>query len=320
MEKRRLGKTNLQVGVLGFGGSEIGLEKVDFSVVDRLLNTALDNDLNVIDTAECYGISEELIGKAVSHRRSDYFLFTKCGHASGLPFEDFDKTLIEVSVDRSLKRLNTEYIDVVHLHGASKEIIDNGELLEELTKLKNKGKVRFVGYSGDGYDALHAVKSNYFDTLQTSLNIADQEAIELIMPAVKKLDIGVIAKRPIANAAWKDGNRIRSKYERQMSIAKRTNNQNILSMGKPTKLTYLERLEKLNYDFLNQENDKQIAEYALRFTLTVPDVHIAIIGTKKPERWMENLGYLNGPLPEVVYNKIRAQWIEKSEVNWSGMN
>jgi len=81
MEMRRLGKTDMNVSVLGFGGSEIGYERASLSSVCKLLSRARDAGLNVIDTAECYVTSEELIGNAISGRRADYYLFTKCGHA-----------------------------------------------------------------------------------------------------------------------------------------------------------------------------------------------------------------------------------------------
>ena len=81
METRQFGKTDMQVSVLGFGSSEI--RGMAVSDVDTLLNSALNAGVNVIDTGECYEDSEDLIGRAVASRRSDYFLFTKCGHAGG---------------------------------------------------------------------------------------------------------------------------------------------------------------------------------------------------------------------------------------------
>src|SRR5260370_18520717 len=82
MEKRTLGKTGMNVTVLGYGGAEIGYRTVPVETVDQLINGALDAGLNVIDTAECYIASEEMIGKTAAHRRNEYFLFTNCGHDS----------------------------------------------------------------------------------------------------------------------------------------------------------------------------------------------------------------------------------------------
>ncbi len=80
MEQRQFGKTDMRVSVLGFGGAEIGFEKASPQTVAELLHSALDAGLNLIDTAECYMQSEELIGQAVAGRRKDFYLFTKCGH------------------------------------------------------------------------------------------------------------------------------------------------------------------------------------------------------------------------------------------------
>lgn len=182
MEKRLYGKTGMQVSVLGFGGAEIGFSSASTEDVDKLLGSALDAGLNVIDTAECYNVSEELIGKTVSHRRDDYYLFTKCGHASGFDLPDWDPKMLELSIDRSLKRLNTDYIDVIHLHSCSEELLRRGEVIEVLQRAKEQGKTRFIGYSGDHKAAQYAVQSGLFDSLETSINIADQEAIELTIP------------------------------------------------------------------------------------------------------------------------------------------
>ncbi len=92
MERRRLGKTDIMASVLGFGGAEIGYQRVSGRTVARLLGEALDAGLNVIDTAECYDDSEALVGRAISSRRREVYLFTKCGHARGWGRADWRPT------------------------------------------------------------------------------------------------------------------------------------------------------------------------------------------------------------------------------------
>ncbi|MFL6529058.1 MAG: aldo/keto reductase, partial [Chthoniobacterales bacterium] len=108
MEKRQLGKTDMQVSVLGFGGAEIGYEGATTETVQTLLNSALDAGLNVIDTAECYETSEELIGQTVSHRRNEFYLFTKVGHPRGVGSEDWSAASVLESIERSLRRMKTD--------------------------------------------------------------------------------------------------------------------------------------------------------------------------------------------------------------------
>src|SRR5207249_5800242 len=112
---------------LGFGGAEIGFESAELATVERMLNAALDSGLNVIDTAECYSNSEELIGRAVSHRRNDFYLFTKCGHSSGIDLPDWDPRLLEQSIDRSLQRLRTDRVDRIQLHSCFEETLRQGD-------------------------------------------------------------------------------------------------------------------------------------------------------------------------------------------------
>ena len=145
METRRYGNTDMMVSVLGFGGAEIGFRGATVNEVERLLGSALDAGLNVIDTAECYRTSEELIGQAVSHRRSDYYLFTKCGHAAGLPGRDWQPDVLEASIDRSLKRLKTDYVDLIHLHSCDLDVLKRGDVIEVLQRAKEKGKTRYIG-------------------------------------------------------------------------------------------------------------------------------------------------------------------------------
>ena len=183
MEKRRLGKTDMEVSVLGFGGSEIGYERAPQERVTELLNSALDAGLNVIDTAECYHGSEDLIGSAIGTRRDEFYLFTKCGHPHGMESAaNWSEDSILQSIQRSLERLQTDRVDIVQLHSCSEKELRKGEAINALKVARERGYTRYIGYSGDSRAAHYAVECGAFDTLQTSLSIADQEAIDLSIP------------------------------------------------------------------------------------------------------------------------------------------
>src|SRR3954470_10448834 len=143
MERRQLGKTDMQVSVLGFGGAEIGFEGATEETVARLLKGALDAGLNVIDTGECYAGSEELIGKTVADRRADYFLFTKCGHPRGVGSEDWSPASLLESIQRSLERLQTEELDLIQLHSCSETVLRKGEAITALQTARDKGYARY---------------------------------------------------------------------------------------------------------------------------------------------------------------------------------
>jgi aryl-alcohol dehydrogenase-like predicted oxidoreductase len=297
MEKRTLGKTGMDVTVLGFGGAEIGFRDVPSETVDRLINGALDAGLNVIDTAECYPGGEEKVGQAVSHRRSEYFLFTKCGHdgVSMAKGDHWNPKMMADSVDRSLKRLQTDYVDLLQLHSCTEEQLRQGDVIEVVRCARDYGKTRFIGYSGDGRAALHAVESGIFDTLQISVSIADQEGIDLVLPSAKARGIGVIAKRPIANAIWKESSKPDPYYQ-----------------------AYWDRFQKLDYDFLKADLPQAVST-ALRFTLSAEGVHTAIVGTTNPDRWRQNAELLKaGPLDAGEFQSIRSRWKAVAPPEWVG--
>jgi aryl-alcohol dehydrogenase-like predicted oxidoreductase len=297
MERRQLGKTDMQVSVLGFGGAEIGFEGVTEETVERLLKSALDAGLNVIDTGECYEGSEELIGKTVSDRRADYYLFTKCGHPRGIGSEDWSPVSLLESIERSLGRLRTERLDLIQLHSCSEAVLRKGDAIAALQAAREKGYARYIGYSGDSVAARYAVKCGAFDTLQTSINIADQEAIDLTLPLAREKQMGVIAKRPIANAAWKENHKPIDSYHH----------------------SYWDRLKKLSYEFIRHLPLEESIAHALRFTLAVPGVHTAIVGTTKPERWQENARLVEaGLLSDAEYTTIRERWEEIAPATWIG--
>lgn len=296
METRQLGKTDMRVSVLGFGGAEIGYEKAAAKTVADLLNSALDAGLNIIDTAECYMQSEELIGQTVAGRRKDFYLFSKCGHPDNPSVEDWRPASLLASLERSLKRLRTDRLDLVQLHSCSEAELRKGDVIGALEDARKKGYTRYIGYSGDGAAARYAIECGRFDTLQTSVSIADQEALELTLPLAQQRQMGVIAKRPIANAAWRYTQKPDHSYYQP----------------------YWERLRKLDYDFLRGDA-KEAVSIALRFTLSAPGVHTAIVGTKNPQRWRENAALLEaGPLPRERIDQIRGRWRAVADPMWVG--
>jgi aryl-alcohol dehydrogenase-like predicted oxidoreductase len=233
----------------------------------------------------------------VSARRKDYYLFTKCGHFSGWSRADWTPPSLFKSIERSLKRLKTEYVDLVQLHSCSEQELRKGNVIDALNQARDRGYTRYIGYSGDGKAALYAVECGAFDTLQTSVSIADQEALDLTLPHAIKKSLGVIAKRPIANFAWANGSR---------------------PPGDGYGYSYWERLRRLRYDFL-ESDIKQSVGTALRFTLTVPGIHTAIVGTSKPSRFAENASALEaGPLPQELFEGIRARWHQVAKRDWVG--
>lgn len=295
MEKRKFGNTDMSVTVLGYGGAEIGYQQAAQDTVTTLLSAALDAGLNVIDTAECYKDSESLIGNAVSHRRKDYYLFTKTGHHVDAPYPDWDPRLIAHQADRSLQRLKTDHVDLIHLHSCDLSTLQKGDVIAALQKVRDAGKTRYIGYSGDGQAALWAIRSGVFDSLQTSVNVADQESIDLLLPEARRRNMGLIAKRPIANAVWQSPTPPDDYY-------------------KP----YWLRFRELQYDFQSQPMSQGVA-VALRFTLSQPGVHTAIVGTKNPARWKQNAALLDaGPLPQPQIDALRARWKAVAQPDWVG--
>jgi aryl-alcohol dehydrogenase-like predicted oxidoreductase len=181
------------------------------------------------------------------------------------------------------------------LHSCSEAHLRQGDVIDVVRRAREAGKTRFIGYSGDGPAALYAIESGVFDTLQISVSIADQEAIDLVLPKAREKGIGVIAKRPIANAIWQAASKPDPYYQ-----------------------TYWERLRKLDYDFLHADL-QQSAAIALRFTLSMDGVHTAIVGTTRPDRWRDNAALLEaGPLDAAQIAAIRSRWNAVAQPDWIG--
>ena len=292
METRTLGQTDLNVTRLGFGGARIGYETMSADQSDRLLNGLLDMGVNFVDTAACYHDSEEQIGKVIGARREEYVLASKCGHVTGgATGKEWSAEVIAHSVDRSLERLRTDRLDLLQLHSCSAEVLAEGEAVEAVRRAKEAGKVRYVGYSGDGEAAMKAIGMGVFSTLQTSYNVVDQDARLRVLPAARAAGMGVIAKRPLANAAFKTE---ASRYsyadvywERSKSMA--------VPEGAPA----------------------DGVELALRFCLSHESIDTAIAGTSRVENAEKNMEIIaRGDLPEEVVASLCEQF-DRAGGDWT---
>jgi aryl-alcohol dehydrogenase-like predicted oxidoreductase len=261
---RTLGRTGLAVSPLGFGAASIGLLDTDQKSVSLILNQLLDSGVNLIDTAGSYAGSEEAIGKAVSHRRDEYILVSKCGQSLlDLQGREWSGPLIRATVDRTLKRLRTDRIDVMLLHSCGLETLRKGEAIAALIKAREAGKILFAGYSGDNEAAVFAAQHSELAVVEASVSIVDQSNIDTLLPTTRENGTGVIAKRPIGNAAWRPLGDLPIFYQ---------------EYARP----YHERFEAMELHLEDLGIDPRStdwAEVALRFTLSQPGIDCAIVGT-----------------------------------------
>jgi aryl-alcohol dehydrogenase-like predicted oxidoreductase len=295
METRAFGKTGLQVSRLGVGLSEIGfrLTFADEAQAAGVLNTALDAGVNFLDTAACYSISEELIGRTIAHRRREYVLATKCGHVTGgYDGEEWTAQTIKDSIDRSLKRLRTDHLDLVQLHSCGVDVLEKGEVIQALQDAQQAGKTRFIGYSGDNEAAAWAIESGIFDTLQTSFNLVDQRARTRLFAPAKARGLGIIAKRPIANGAWGAANSP-SKYADQ----------------------YFERAQVMAGLGPLPGTVEHPVLLALGFTFAHDQIDTIIVGTRDPHHMKANIEWVNTSLPidEAVVQELRRRFGEAGQ-------
>src|SRR3954466_4242919 len=199
MTKIPFGRTGLQVSRLGFGAAPIGYLNTEREKVRKILNLLLDRGVNVIDTAASYEGSEEMIAEAIGHRRRDFVLISKCG--TSLPDIDapaWSAEMVRKTVDRSLRRLRTDRLDVMLLHSCDLQTLQKGEAIGALVEAQKAGKVRWPGYSGDNEAAAWAAARSEIAVIETSVSIADQVNIDIVLAVTRKNNVGVLAKRPIA--------------------------------------------------------------------------------------------------------------------------
>lgn len=289
--KRVLGRTGLKVNPLGYGSMGIrgprtwGVRVVDDARAEAILHQVLDSGINLIDTAPDYGVSEERIGRFLGHRRGEFILATKCG-CTPIQHEDhleirhqWSRDTVRENVEHSLKRLQTDYIDILQFHGGDIESLQSNGLIDELLDLKAQGVIRHIGMSNKNPDLKALLQWDVFDVFQVPYScLAPDHEPEIEQAAARNAGVimrGAIAQggpdaeiqRPGLNAVWE-----------------RAGLDDILLPGMSR------------------------AELILRHTLSHSACHVAIIGTCNADHLAENVAAAaKGPLPTDLLEQIRTR-------------
>jgi aryl-alcohol dehydrogenase-like predicted oxidoreductase len=281
LARRPFGRTGLSVSPLGLGAGEIGNAALDERELEALLRGAVELGVTLIDTARSYGLSEQRIGRFLAPVRDRVVLSTKVGYGiEGVA--DWTGECVRRGIDRALGLLATDRIDIVHLHSCPVDVLARGEVIGALHDARRAGKLRCAAYSGDNEALAWAADSGQFDSLQLSWSVCDQRNLPVIERAARD-GLGVIAKRPLANAPWRFAER---------------------PVGHEAE-PYWERWRALAIEAGELAAD----ELAARFAAHYPGVGSAIVGTTKLARLRHNAELVaRGALPEAVIAALRGRF------------
>lgn len=281
MPRRSYGASGLQVPMLGLGAGGLGDPGLSEAEVDRLLGLALDLGVNLIDTAPSYGASEARIGRHLRGRRGQAILSTKVGYGiPGVP--DWTAEAVTAGVLRALGTFGVQQLDIVHLHSCPAEILERGEVTEALVRAVRAGQVRAAAYSGDGHALYLAQGCGAFAGVQATLSICDQHNAPTLALA-ERAGLGVIIKRPLANAPWR--------YEACPSRA--------------DEAEYWRRWRQMDLAL----HDESPASVALRFAAFQPFVSTILVGTTREAHLRSALQALGrGPLPGELATHVAQRW------------
>jgi len=291
METRILGRTNLKVTRLGFGAMELRGPRIwngrpiTDEQAERILNAALDAGINFIDTSNDYGRSEELIGRFISRRRSEFLIATKCGCLvanAGNHDETrhvWTRENLLRGIDESLSRLKTDYVDVLQLHNPQVADAQAGDLVSVLREIQAAGKTRWIGCSSTLPHLPQYVAWGAFDTFQIPYS-ALERAHEVQISRAAQAGAGTIIRGGVARGEPSAGQGQADRWK---------------------------KLEQAGLDELRAEGETR-TQFLLRFTLTHPDLHTTIVGTLDPAHLQENLAAAQrGPLSAQVYAEAKRR-------------
>jgi aryl-alcohol dehydrogenase-like predicted oxidoreductase len=291
LPKRQLGRTGLQVTMLGYGAMELrGVPRgrdVTEAQAETILHAALDAGINYLDTSIDYGLSEERIGRYIAHRRSEYYLASKCGCLVGATPAPrgqrnphvFTRDNIVAGVEQSLARMKTDYIDVLQFHSSpSRQTLEEHDALETVLALKRAGKVRFIGTSSTLPHLADHIAMGVFDVFQIPYS-AVERGHEAVISAAAAAGAGIVIRGGAAKGA---------------------------PSGEKQAGTQWERWQQARLDDLLEGMTSM--EFILRFTFSHPDMDTNIVGTISPAHLQDNINaLLQGPLPPNLYVEAKRR-------------
>jgi aryl-alcohol dehydrogenase-like predicted oxidoreductase len=297
--RRRLGRTEADVTILGYGAMELRGVPRGPAIADedagRVLNAVLDGGINLIDTSVDYGRSEELIGRYIGHRREEYFLASKCGCLLSPPPDatppyphDYTPANVRADVEQSLRRMGTDRLDLVQVHmSPSRAQLEADETVPTLQALQAEGKVRFIGMSGILPNLPDHIAMGVFDVFQIPYSGLQREHEDLITAAANA-GAGTLIRGGAARGAPAD--------DKDWSRG-------------PLGLAAGEGQRRWDSaDLADLLDDMTPMEFTLRFTLSHPDLSSTIVGTASLDHLNGNLAVAErGPLPADVYEEARRR-------------
>jgi myo-inositol catabolism protein IolS len=311
MQYRRFGNTDLEVSEIGFGAWAIGgpaalgehitgWGDVDDETSMQTLAACLDLGVNFIDTADAYGNghSEELVGQAFAGKRDQVIICTKGGNRvmpSGQWSKDFSAGWIKQACEASLRRLQTDYVDVYLYHTPRGHLEFVPEEFEVLEQLKAEGKTRYYGISIDtAADGLQVLDCGCAEAIQVVYNILDREAEKEFLPRAAKQGVGIIDRVPLASGF------LTGKYGPD-TVFEKNDHRSQFSREKIERSG--RQAEKLGE--LIAADSRTMAQLALQFCLANSVVSVVIPGAKTPDQLRQNVQASElGPLTEEELSRI----------------
>jgi aryl-alcohol dehydrogenase-like predicted oxidoreductase len=299
--KRPLGSTGANVTILSYGAMELrgrprGPEITDADA-GRLLNAVLDSGINLIDTSPDYGRSEELMGTYIGHRRDEFFLASKCGCPIEAPADapppyphDYRPENVRADVEQSLRRLRTDYLDLVQVHmSPSKATLEENHTVETLRELQAEGKARFIGMSGILPNLPDHIAMGVFDVFQIPYSAVQRDHEELITDAADAGAGTLIRGGAARGAASEDKNWQTGPLSQDPHVGHRN-------------------WETSGIAGLLSEAGMSNMEFVLRFTLSHPGLSTTIVGTSTPAHLASNIAVAQrGPLPADLYEEAKKR-------------